>query len=63
MRFLRIKLVLSMTGKTKSALYGDPSFPKPVKIGPQASAWLESEILEWMASRIKERDDARPEQR
>jgi prophage regulatory protein len=56
MRFLRIREVLRLTGKSKSALYGDPSFPKPVKIGSQASAWVEDEISEWMASRIKERN-------
>jgi prophage regulatory protein len=57
MRFLRIKEVLQLTGKSKSALYGDPSFPKPVKIGSQASAWVDDEISEWMACRVKERDD------
>ena len=57
MRFMKIREVLRLTGKSKSALYGDPSFPKPVKIGSQASAWVDDEISEWMASRVKERND------
>lgn len=30
-------------------------FPKPIKIGPRASAWLVDELLEWKASRVAER--------
>lgn len=29
-------------------------FPKPVKLGVRASAWIESEITEWVAQRISE---------
>ena len=31
-------------------------FPKPVKLGPRAVAWLDSEVEEWMYSRLKARD-------
>lgn len=30
--------------------------PKPVKIGPRAVAWRQSELEEWQAARIAERD-------
>ena len=30
--------------------------PKPVKIGPRSVAWLRSELSEWQATRIAERD-------
>ena len=30
--------------------------PKPVKIGPRSVAWLRSELTEWQAARIAERD-------
>lgn len=30
--------------------------PKPVNIGPRSVAWLRSELTEWQASRIAERD-------
>ena len=31
-------------------------FPKPVKIGPRASAWLVDEVMAWKASLVAERD-------
>ena len=31
-------------------------FPRPVKLGPRAVAWLDSEVEEWMYSRLKARD-------
>ncbi|PLX39960.1 MAG: hypothetical protein C0608_10345 [Deltaproteobacteria bacterium] len=34
------------------------SFPKPIKLGPRASGWLESEIDSWLQERIEE---SRPE--
>jgi prophage regulatory protein len=32
------------------------TFPKPIKLGERAIGWLESEIAEWQAKRIAERD-------
>lgn len=32
------------------------SFPKPIKIGPRAVAWVKSELDAWEAARIAERD-------
>lgn len=34
------------------------SFPKPIKIGPRAVAWVESELDAWERQRIAERDTA-----
>jgi prophage regulatory protein len=31
-------------------------FPAPVKIGQRASAWLESEVNEWLRERAAQRD-------
>jgi prophage regulatory protein len=31
-------------------------FPRPVKIGVAAVAWVEDEVDEWIASRISERE-------
>jgi prophage regulatory protein len=33
-------------------------FPKPVKVGERRRVWLESEVVEWQASKIAERDNA-----
>lgn len=34
----------------------DGKFPKPIKIGERAVAWVESELVEWQRKRIAERD-------
>jgi len=31
--------------------------PKPVPIGEQAVAWVESELLDWVAEQIRRRDE------
>lgn len=54
-KFLRLPAVLDRTGYSKSrtyALVAAGQFPKPVRIGERASAWIESEIDAWIASRI-----------
>jgi prophage regulatory protein len=57
-RLLRIKEVETLVGKRKSSIYADPTFPRPVKIGARASAWVESEILRWIEERIAARGGA-----
>ena len=34
------------------ALAAQGKFPKPIKLGPRASGWLESEINSWLLERI-----------
>jgi prophage regulatory protein len=53
---LRMPAVIEKTGLGKSSIYNDPTFPKPVPLGPRAAGWLESEIDSWIESRIKARD-------
>ena len=58
-KFLRLPQVIDRTGYRKTAIYerfqqGD--FPRPVKLGPRAVGWLDSEVEEWMRSRLKARD-------
>lgn len=38
------------------------TFPQPIKLGPGTSMnlWLESEIDEWIASRVSDRDAKNP---
>jgi prophage regulatory protein len=61
-RLLRIKQVQQLTSLSKSYIYDlckrnifPPSLPL-VK-GGTSVAWVESEILEWIDSRIKERNE------
>lgn len=34
------------------ALAAQGKFPKPIKLGPRASGWLESEVNAWVAQRV-----------
>lgn len=56
-RFLRLPEVLLLTGLSKAQIYSlisNQSFPKQVKLGIRASAWVESEVRAWMDSKIVE---------
>lgn len=61
MRFLRLKDVMSLTGLGRSTIYkfmaDETDFPKSVPLGGRAVAWVESEIEEWMKSRLSMRDN------
>ncbi|MBE0625477.1 MAG: AlpA family transcriptional regulator [Burkholderiales bacterium] len=54
--FLRRKQVETRTGLSRSTIYQyikDGVFPKPVLLGPRAVGWLESEVSDWIAERVK----------
>lgn len=57
-RFIRIKEVINQTGYSKSHIYhlsNQGLFPKPVRLSESSVAWVESEVHEWMQSRIDAR--------
>ena len=39
-RYWRLPAVVAYTGRSKSRIYDDPTFPKPIKLGPNTSAWI-----------------------
>lgn len=46
---------MAMTGLSCSTIYdlmAKGQFPRPVRIGVRAVGWVESEIADWIASRI-----------
>ena len=51
--FLRLPQVMAKSGLCRSAVYALPNFPKPVKIGGRATAWVESEVDAWIEATIK----------
>jgi prophage regulatory protein len=58
-RFLRRPEVERAVGLGCSAIYDKMSrneFPKPVPLSGGAVGWIESEIAEWQAQRIAERE-------
>ena len=60
MKLLRLKNVMDITGLGRSSIYNymkEGTFPKQVKITANLSAWVESEIEDWIIERIAERDD------
>jgi prophage regulatory protein len=58
-RIIRKKELPKFTGLQRTAiddLIRVGSFPKPIPLGERSVGWLESEVLEWQASRIAKRD-------
>jgi prophage regulatory protein len=57
-RFLRRRSVEDRTGLSRSTIYlyvQDGTFPRPVRIGGRAVAWLESDIDAWIEARLADR--------
>lgn len=55
LRGLRIPKVKSITGYGGSSIWAmvkAGTFPRPVKLGPRCTVWLEHEVMEWMRARI-----------
>ena len=53
---LRRRQVEQRTGLSRSTLYQyikDGFFPKPVPLGPHAVGWLESDVSDWIATRVR----------
>lgn len=60
-KLIRIKSVIEHTGLSKSYIYALVNknlFPKSIQLVPGGTsvAWVESEIKEWIDSRIQSRD-------
>jgi len=54
-KFLRLPSVIDKVGLSRSQIYkliqrGD--FPKPVKIGPKISVWIEEKLEMWMDAQV-----------
>jgi prophage regulatory protein len=61
-RFLRRPEVRKTTGLSTSTLYdlmSEGKFPRPVRIGGNAVAWVSTEIEAWQQERIAARDASR----
>jgi len=65
---IRRRDVEARTGLSRSAIYArlrpnpkrpsdyDPTFPRPIQIGPRAVGWIASEVDDWVAARTAERE-------
>lgn len=58
--FMRAKDVIAAVGVSKSTLYAwiaQGKFPKPVTLtGGGATAWVSTEVADWMNAAVAERD-------
>jgi predicted DNA-binding transcriptional regulator AlpA len=54
-RFWRLEAVMAYTQRSRSSIYRDPDFPKPVRLAPNTAAWVAEEIKAWADARIAER--------
>jgi prophage regulatory protein len=55
--FLRRRQVETRTGLSRSTIYQyvkDGAFPKPIPLGARAVGWLESDIRDWIANRVRD---------
>lgn len=62
LKLIKITEVCKRTAQPKPTIYwrvARGEFPKPIKQGVRAAAWIESEVDTWIAERIK---SARPAQ-
>ncbi len=58
-RFVRLPEVMRMSGLSKPSVYrlmAEGEFPRPVKIGLRSVAWPKSDIDQWMAERLSDRE-------
>jgi prophage regulatory protein len=58
-RLLRRPAVIDRVGLETSQIYdliANKKFPAPVPLGKRAVAWVESEIDDWIETKIRERD-------
>lgn len=49
---IKLARVTEKTGLSKTSVYMTATFPRPIKIGTKAVAWIEREVDDWIAKRI-----------
>lgn len=62
MRLIRLKQVMASTGLSRATIYrymASDRFPESVSLGERSVAWVESEVEEWILTRIEKRHDRR----
>ncbi len=60
MKLIRLNEVIACTGLGRTTIYNymaDNRFPKTVSLGARSVAWVESEVQEWIAEKVAQRDE------
>lgn len=61
MRIIRLKEVIHSTGLARSTIYkyiAEGTFPTPVSLTERSVGWVDSEVHNWILTRIEARDFA-----
>jgi prophage regulatory protein len=59
-QIIKLPSVINIAGISRTSIYNrieDGTFPKQISLGERSVGWIKSEILEWINSRIKARDE------
>lgn len=59
MKVLRLTQVMNSTGLGRSTIYkyiAEGKFPVPLQLSERCVGWLESEVQQWIQSRVELRD-------
>jgi len=59
-QIIKLPSVINMAGISRTSIYNrieEGTFPKQISLGERSVGWVKSEILEWIDSRIKARDE------
>jgi prophage regulatory protein len=59
-QIIKLPSVINISGLSRTTIYSrieKGTFPKQISLGERSVGWIKSEILEWIDSRIKERDE------
>ncbi|AJI57554.1 prophage CP4-57 regulatory family protein [Francisella philomiragia] len=57
-KILRLKQVVELTGTSKTTIYrwiNSSQFPKPLNLSSSSVGWLETEIKDWIQSKVESR--------
>jgi prophage regulatory protein len=59
-QIIKLPSVINISGLSRTTIYSrieKGTFPKQISLGERSVGWIKSEILEWINSRIKARDE------
>ena len=60
MKLIKLREVMRITSLSRSTIYQaitDGRFPKPLRTGARGVAWVEQEVLDWIATRPRAGSD------
>jgi prophage regulatory protein len=59
-QIIKLPSVINISGLSRTSIYNrieEGTFPKQISLGERSVGWVKSEIISWIDSRIKARDE------